>query len=280
MPLTHKERQHFRSPFGTKAHAVWQGELLEITYLPKDKQYRRPGKRGQVKGFTRSARLRMLRTIASVQWGAMKCGVFITLTYPDSHAERDMRQRTRDRYLFVRYMENYLGKPVGVLWRVEWKTRKSGKNVGCLVAHLHLIVFGVRFIPKEMVKQWWRLVLSAAGPVVTWIDAIDSGRKVGRYVSKYCSKLPEANVLDNASYLNSLGRHWGIQRKEKVPFAPRFLIPYLDAEEIKLCDNLGAMTFKFFTRGTQQGFSCFGANAEKVGELLLSNMIDKEERRR
>lgn len=255
---------------------MWQGELLEITYLPKDKEYRRPGRRGIIKGFTRSARLRMLRTIASVNWSHLRNAVFITLTYPDSCNARSMQERNRDKYLFCRYMENHLGRPVGTLWRAEWEERKSGRYKGKLVSHFHLIVFGVRFIAKELIKKWWRSVLGVKGPLMCWIDGITSGRKVARYVSKYCSKVPETSVLDNASYLNSLGRHWGIQRRELIPWFPRFVIPLLDQDDQKLADNLGAMTFAYFTRGAQIGFSCFGKNAMKVGEILFARMLDKE----
>jgi hypothetical protein len=276
MPLTDKERSRLRSPFRKRCHAVWTGELLEITYLPKDKEYRRPGKRGKIKGFSRSARLRMLRMIASINWSNVRNGLFITLTYPDEHADRAMGERSTDKYLFLRYMEKYLGKKVGVIWRIEWEPRKSGKRLGVLTAHWHLIVFGVRFIPKELIKQWWQLVLRADGNVVTWIDGIESGKKLARYVGKYCSKLPDASVLDNASYLNNLGRHWGIARRELVPWFPRFVIPFLSAKDIDLCENLACMTFKFFTRKAEQGFQVFGTNAIKVGEILFERMLDIE----
>lgn len=276
MPLTPHERQHFRDANRKRCHAVWQGELLEITYLPKNKEYRRPGRRGTIKGFTRSSRLRMLRTIASVNWGNVKQGVFITLTYPDAYADRSIRERTTDKYLFLRYLENYLGKKIGVLWRIEWEPRKSGKRSGLLTAHWHLILFGVRFVSKEIVREFWTCVLRASGPVVTWIEGIKSGKKLARYVGKYCSKLPDSSVLDNASYLNSLGRHWGINRRELVPWFPRFMIPFLDSKDIHLVENLACMTFKYFTRGTEQGFQVFGANALKVGEILFDKMLDIE----
>lgn len=277
MPLTDTERKHFKHSRHKRAFAVWTGELLEITYAPTTDTYRRPGKRGIVKGFTRSARLRMLRTIASVNWDHVKHAVFITLTYPDEYANRMMGERSTDKSLFLRMLERHLKKQLGVLWRLEWEPRKSGKHVGQLVAHWHLIVFGTRYVPKDTVRSFWQCVLRADGPVVTWIDGITSGRKISRYVSKYCSKLPDADVLDNASYLNNLGRHWGINRRELVPWYPRFLIPFLTSEDVRLCENLACMTFKYFTRGTDQGFQVFGENAKKVGEILFQRMLDIEQ---
>lgn len=187
-----------------------------------------------------------------------------------------MSERNQDKYLFLRHMENHLGREVGGLWRAEWEVRKSGRTKGNLVSHFHLFAFGVRYIHKDTIKKWWKQVLGVKGPVVAWIDGVTSGQKVARYVSKYCSKLPESSVLDNASYLNKLGRHWGIHRRDKVPFYPRLVVPFLDQDEQNLADNLGAMTFRYFNRGAQIGFSCFGKNALKVGEILFNKMLVKE----
>jgi len=278
MPLTHQEREKFKHSTHKRAFAVWTGELLEITYCPNRETYRRPGKRGIVKGFTKAARLRMLRTIASVNWSHVKKGLFITLTYPDECAERTIRERSTDKYLFLRYMEKHLGKQFGALWRIEWQPRKSGIRKDQLTAHWHLIVFGISWIPKEIIREYWRAVLRVDGPIVTWIDGIKNGKKLARYVGKYCSKMPETDVLDNTTYLNSLGRHWGIHRRPLIPWFPRFLVPLLDTTEINLAENLACMTFKYFTRGADQGFQIFGANAMKIGEIIFDRMLDKESR--
>jgi len=276
MALTPQERAIYKHATRKRPFAVWQGELLEITYCPHNETYRRPGRRQAIKGFTRTARLRMLRMIATINWGSVRHGLFITLTYPDEHAVRTLRERATDKYLFLRYIEKYLGKKLGVIWRLEWETRKSGKRKGQLIAHWHLIVFGARYIPKEEVRSFWRCVLRADGPVVTWVDGIANGKKLAKYVGKYCSKLPEASVLDDTTYLNSLGRHWGINRRELVPWSPRFLIPFLTEADVNLAENLACMTFRFFTRGAEQGFQIFGANALKVGEILFERMLDIE----
>jgi len=277
MPLTEDERNKFKHSNRKRAFAVWTGELLEITYSPGIQLNRRHGRRTAIKGFTRGARLRMLRMIASINWGNVRHGVFITLTYPDSCAERTLRERSTDKYLFLRYMEKHLGKKVGVIWRLEWEPRKTGKRKGQLIAHWHLIVFGVRWIDKDIVKQYWRAVLRADGPLITWIDGIKGGRKLAKYVSKYCSKLPGDSVLDDTTYLNTLGRHWGVNRRELVPWFPRFLIPFLTEADVNLAENLACMTFAYFNRGAQQGFQIFGRNALKVGEILFERMIDIED---
>jgi hypothetical protein len=276
MPLTDQERSRLRSPFKKRGHAVWTGELLEITYIPKDKEYRRPGKRGVVKGFTRAARLRMLRTIASINWGNVRKGLFITLTYPPGYEQRPSGEKSTDKYLMLRYMEKHLGKKFGAIWRLEYEDKKSGKTKGQIGAHWHLIVFGVSYFEKATLDSFWQLVLRADGDVVTWVKKIDNGKKLARYVGKYCAAKCEDRLLDNATYLNIQGRHWGIHRRDLVPFFPRFVIPFLTEKDVNLAENLACMKFRFFTRGADQGFQIFGRDALKIGEILFQRMLDIE----
>jgi len=278
MPLLPLERERLRSTLGTKCHCVWTGELLEITYLPVNREYRLPGRRGAIKGFTPSARLRMMRTVASVNWERVKASLFITLTYPDEVAERTCSMRTQDRYVFFRSMENYLCKEVGALWRLEWKPRRSGANKGRLFPHVHLIVFGVGFLPWQDIRQWWRSALNVKGSLATDVQRIKGGKVVAKYVTKYCSKPMEVDSLDNASYSNKLGRHWGIHRRSLIPFCNRWVIPFLDGDDIQLAENAGCQVFKYFTRNAGQGFSLLGPLAEKVGQELFCRMLDKEKR--
>jgi len=274
MPLSSQEREKLRPLHGRKACAILTGDLLEITYIKDTKEKRLPGKRGEIAGFTPAARLRMLRTVATIEWRNVKESLFVTLTYPDQYVRATAHERNQDRHWFFRSIENYLDRKVGALWRLEWVPRKSGTLLGTMQAHVHLIVFGVRFIPYQEVNRAWRVALGAVGNVRTDVQKIRGGRDVAKYVSKYCSKKPESSSLVNTTYLNAPGRHWGMHRRTLIPFANRFLLSSLSAEEIRLAENAACMTFKFFTRGTDQGFSLFGPNGKKVGEEILLRHID------
>src|SRR6266496_5838487 len=137
MPLSPIERELLRPSKGKIAFAVWTGDLLEITYVDANKEYRLPGKRAQVGVFTPSARFRMLKLVAQVNWSNVGNALFISLTYPDSRSRKNAYERNMDRHRFFRSMENYLGREVGSLWRVEWKRRLSGKRKGKWECHFH-----------------------------------------------------------------------------------------------------------------------------------------------
>jgi len=274
MPLTDDERNRHRPIKGKKAVAILRGDLLEITYLSDVKGNGVHGKRKEVNGFTPSARLRMLRTVAQINWDWTKDSLFITLTYPDNYLRATSHERNQDRHWFFRSIENYLGKKVGALWRLEWVPRKSGERKGMMEAHVHLIVFGVPFLPYWETNRAWRVALGAVGYVRTETKRIKGGRDVAKYVSKYCSKKAESSSLVNTTYLNAPGRHWGIHRRGLIPFANRFVMTALDDEEIRLMENGACATFKYFTRGTGQGFSLFGQYGKRIGEEILTRRID------
>jgi len=95
------------------------------------------GLRGTVRGFSRSSRKRMIEFMAKARIvGQM---LFATFTYPDEfpvddketwHAHFEaLRRRIERKYPDYR-----------ILWRVEYKRRKSGINFGMVAPHYHMII--------------------------------------------------------------------------------------------------------------------------------------------
>jgi len=276
MPLTKQERQ-FYEQFPTKsAVAVWQGDVVEITYTHHPKKEYLVRKRGEVGGFTRAARLRMIRTLCRINWEVAGKLLFVTLTYPDSHVDRSSYERNMDRSWWVRSMENYLGKKVGALWRIEWKARKSGSRKGDIACHVHMVIFGVDYLPFAMVNEWWSNALGVSTYLRTEVKRVRGAKNAAKYVSKYAAKACDDHSLVNCSYLNTLGRHWGVLRREQIPWHERFVIPCLDAEDIRVAEGVASGVFSYFTRGTSQGFSLFGDAGDRLGQILFARMIDKE----
>lgn len=275
MPLTFEERENFRANWNKVRVAVIQGDLLEITYVTHNKAPRFPGKRSTIKGFTASARIRMFKTLARVRWDDVGPCLFVTLTYPDDRVRSLPSERTRDRHLFLRDVENYLGRKVAALWRLEWIDRKSGSRKGTMEAHVHLIVFGCKFLPWQVVSRSWRAALRAVGPLDTKVQKIDAEKKVAYYVAKYAGKKPSPNVnLDIASYLNT-GRAWGIHRKDLIPWHERIVTRITNPDDVCIVENAACMTFPYFVRDSDSGFALFGPLARKVIDRITRTDLDE-----
>jgi hypothetical protein len=254
---------------------VKQGDLLEVTYVSSKPAPRRPGKRKTVTDFSNAARLRMLKRMATVHWESVGPSLFVTLTYPDECAVTTKEQRTRQRSRLLRDMENYLGKEFGALWRIEWQVRKSGSLMGTMVPHVHLIVFGLRFIPYPVVNKLWRVVLGAVGALRTDVRRIKGQRDVARYVAKYAAKVNPDRSLVIPSYLNIEGRHWGIHRPDLIPWCVRGFDLRYTPDEIELLENAAASKIPYFNKGTRTGFSLFGPVVKKVSEEIHLRRLDK-----
>jgi len=278
MSLTAIEREYVKARYNSCTVVVKQGDLLEVTYVSSIPASRKPGRRKAILGFSPSARLRLLRTMATVYWEGVGPSLFITLTYPDSHVDRSMQTRTQDRSRFFRDMENYLNQEVGAVWRVEWVSRKSGKHVGTMAPHVHLIVFGLRYIPYQVVNKLWRDVLHVDGVLRTDVRKINGQRDVAKYVAKYAAKPEEDRSLVIASYLNTTGRHWGIHRRDKIPWCVRCWDLRMTPEEIALLENAAASKIPYFPKGTRSGFSLFGPVVKIVSEEIRLRRLDSENR--
>ena len=63
-------------------------------------------------------------------------------------------------------------------------------------------------------------------------------------------------------------------RKHLIPFAFRIHVPFLTPRMIQLAENMAASKLRFFTRGTENGFTLFGPDAKKVGEELFLREVD------
>ncbi len=280
MPLTSADRELIRNPYRDLVVCIHQGKLLEITYVPSRKKEWHRGRRGTVKGFTRSARLRMLRTVASIQWAKIPYALFVTLTYPAGTEAFDIRRRSQQLHCFLRDTEKHLSVQIPALWRIEWKVRKSGAEKGQAYPHYHLLLLGVEFLHRDFINRTWKRAINFEGYCRTDVRRCHEGDMAAKYVSKYCSKLPDSPSLVNASYLNNLGRHWGIHRKSLIPFFEQTIFCSLNKQELELAENAACMVFLDFTRGARSGFTLLGDLAEKVGKEITARHLDSKPRSR
>jgi hypothetical protein len=251
-----------------------QGNLLSVKHLTDVKRPPPKGPRGNCKGFTRAVRLRLLKLIATIDWEKCKRGVFVTLTYPDGDEVPTFKQRNKDRYLFWRYVEKYLGRKLPTIWRCEWKPRLSGANKGIYYPHFHLLMMGVEYVSWETIRSWWRTITKKEGALATDIRRVEAGKMAALYVSKYVGKVDQLVSLDNASYLNNAGRQWGVLRRGMLP---RFPVHYVDDLTVEIVAHLrraAGACLPWYDPTVDEGFTLLGERAKALGNLLLAKGLD------
>jgi len=192
------------------------------------------GTRGTVKAFSDESRRRMLRLIAKLE--QTRKPLWMDLTYPDEFFnERMDGKRLKESHLKKFYQRlEYAFPEVAVIWKLEYKARKSGKHIGVMFPHFHMLVWGLHdeylYDLRQLVaRMWWEVCgkLSAkhleAG---TSVSRIKSYRGVFWYASKYMSKEVEEEVSE-------VGRWWGVKGREHLPQAFCHVIDFLEDEQYK-----------------------------------------------
>lgn len=226
--------------------------------------------------FTNQARRRMMRFVAQIDWGKVDRGMMVTLTYPDEVAHNDKEKRNKERYLFLRYLENYLQSNVCGLWRVEWKPRQSGERKGELLPHIHIVIIGVKFIPYELFRVWWKACIKCTDVPMVNVTQFKKAKKAALYVSKYVAKgIDPAVNLDKVTYLNS-GRHWGYVRKAGIPQCKVLNFPLLDAKVIHWVRVIAGTRLKYLDLEYFETFSLFGEVTVRIAEVVEGQHLTGE----
>jgi len=217
--------------------------------------------------FTRYSRMRLLRLVAKVDWQQITDGVFVTLTYPDTYADRGFQLRTSDRTLFHRHMEKITGRRIPVVWRTEWQTRRSGEYKGRLMPHHHLMLLGVKYIHYAVVNETWRSILDTSEYVRTDVRAITGSEGCGKYLCKYLAKVP--SLVDGA-YLDGegiRGRQWGVMRKELIQMCA---VEYDDEISEEMYKSMVATHAELDGRDAPRGYGSFSILGEIRKDKFLA----------
>ena len=156
------------------------------------------GTRGEVRGFSRESRKRLIDLIHQVDRSALRPPLFVTLTYPGEWPS-DWQEYKRDLHNWLRRLARRY-PAASVIWRLEFQKRGA--------AHYHVLVFGVTDLPKDWLSaSWYEVVASgdvrhlAAG---TQVATVHTWRGASFYCAKYLGKLCEFGTVDT-------GRCWGVR---------------------------------------------------------------------
>jgi hypothetical protein len=151
----HISSQDPHNPFDEGQVEWWEGaSLVKVIKQGRSEivpeQEEKPAKptRGRINTFSRRSRRRMMLLLAKVRLGEDNLPLFGTTTYPDMFPE--------DAANFKRDLQAFLHRPKrrfpdgGILWRLEFKRRRSGENAGKIAPHFHWFLWNV---PQEFPFQ-------------------------------------------------------------------------------------------------------------------------------
>ncbi len=174
------------------------------------------GVRSRVTEFSRKSRKRLLDMLNAVDKDRTPKPLFLTLTYSDKCAWYDPENWQKNLKAFRKRLVRRWGK-FPVVWKMEFKERKSGTNVGDLVPHFHLLAFAD--LPLDELRQWlsvaWFEVVGSGDPehlaAGTSAEQVKSWNGVHAYAAKYMGKLEKL-----LRHEEGCGRIWGVWDKPSL----------------------------------------------------------------
>jgi hypothetical protein len=180
---------------------IWHGAGAIKIVRPAPAVGSEPVARGEIAGFSRKSRKRMMDTLAKVRMGDdVELPLFVTLTFPDWVPDPEAALRAFD--VWVRRLERRFGRGgdglessgVGVIWRKDVQIRKSGEvSKDKWVPHYHLLVWGAsKRMPYEAEQGEW--VTMAQGEDGGWVETVlVSDGKGGKVVGQRSEISPGAD---------------------------------------------------------------------------------------
>lgn len=261
---------------GFRHEVHYQGQLLVWRVFSIRPDRPKPKKRKEVNGLSQAARFRLLKLVASVDWDDAGHCYFLTLTYPDHYLDLHPRQISIHRWMFQRLLENFAGKQISVLWRVEWKPRKSGKWVGQPMPHLHMITFRERYLTETHVASWWGKAIGWENYLDVTCEYMKTPKQVGLYVAKYVGKL--SPILGNASYLSKIppGRQWGKHRGSAFPLAEIRAARFRESTITDWCRQKSLEGRPALNDYGNESFTLLGPMGRVIGETIFGKWVDGE----
>lgn len=234
--------------------------------------------RGTINAFSDASRRRMLRLIAKLE--QTRKPFWMDLTYPDEFFnERMDGKMLKESHLKKFYQRlEYAFPEVAVIWKLEYKARKSGKHVGTMFPHFHMLVWGLHeenlYDLRQLVaKMWWEVCGKLSDDHLeagTSVSRIKSYRGVFFYASKYMSKEVEDAVSE-------VGRWWGVKGRENLPEAYCHVIDNLEDEQYKAVIDWMAEYAGFPESEHWKGLTIF-CDTDLFMEFQLDKLLEAKEK--
>jgi len=165
--------------------------IIKVEGAPQTK------KRGEIQEFSRGSRRRMMHFLAKVVLVDENLPLFGTTTYPDMFPEEAEKFKRDIRTLIERLKRRF--PLVGLLWRLEFKVRKSGVNMGKVAPHFHWLLWNVprKFDFRAETGKWAKVNQAKDG----WQETVrfNDGEKVVTIVR---------SVIGQDRFTEWLSRNW------------------------------------------------------------------------
>ena len=187
------------------------------------------GEAQKITGFSDKSRRRLRKMLHSIRRDAE--GVFLTLTY--QHTKPSPQECKRQFDAFWKRLRRWLDDPdvgrISCVWKLE--PQKDG------TPHIHMIVYGVDFIPAQKVSRLWHQVTEEQDwrhrkSGVDVERAVNEDGKLQAYLAKYMAECYDRWPTPNGAPFT--GRWWGARGRDYLPRASWDEAPiYLDEHEAK-----------------------------------------------
>lgn len=204
--------------------------------------------RGEIKGFSRKSRKRLLDVLSQIPRRAISGGVLlITLTYPSQYPS-DPSVFKAHLFAFRKRLEREHGD-VSVVWRLERQSRGA--------PHYHLLVFGLKRVDIGWLSRAWYEIVGSGDEkhlrAGTNVVRVRGWRELTAYVSKYVAKVDSHGLR--------WGRLWGVWNKEGLGIVLN--VVYISVSTAvrlleRMCEVLKGKGVVIENYGRLQGMTCYG----------------------
>jgi hypothetical protein len=246
------------------AHIEAQGSLLKLKLAGyKSRPQGGGGRRGIIRVFSRSSRLRLMRFLARLKTRKIRA-TFITLTFTE------IVTNERAKKVFKRFaMRLRRAFPrVAVVWRMEFQERGA--------IHFHLLCFNMEFWPQKTLQETWEACTQEKRSIAH-IKLIHGARSVMAYISKYIAKQDERTEitsLEDGTYQHAsagglAGRFWGWINKELLPLGEVYAGVLTDRQTIRSLSSFAWSLLKNDNPYKSLSFHLFCENARWLCERAI-----------
>lgn len=255
--------------------------------------------RGFITRFSESSRKNLMTWLNKIRMDALP--YFVTLTFPDSYIRRVKDARDWKRCLRVFEMRFKRAFPHGsAFWRLETIDRKSGRFVGEIFPHYHLLTFGVGHKKlAQFVESNWPEIACPDGQndidffSCQWVHSasrneavkrVDSRHGVMAYASKTLALTMSVELSKKIQTLaGGVGRWWGIFNRDALE---SFLAPLrvdlvpddtakiiLDAFMLRVTAGMKLALQRYRERGEMLQYERLAAKIKVMVESFFQSLI-------